>query len=129
MPIFLSYLKLTIKFRTQKLTIYYMFKILLIKNKALVAFEFKTPNNQLLFTSNYYASKEQALAVIEAIKDNTHYKYERKTNVDGKFYFVINANNREIIGKSQVYSSEAGMENGINTMKKNIPSAAIKSIN
>lgn len=46
--------------------------------------------------------------------------FERKTNHEGKFLFNLKNTNAEIIGQSQLYSSEAGMENGIKNLKTRI---------
>ena len=46
--------------------------------------------------------------------------FERKTNHEGKFLFNLKNTNGELIGQSQLYSSEAGMENGIKNLKNRI---------
>lgn len=46
-------------------------------------------------------------------------RFERKTAKDGSPYFVLKAANGEIIGKSEMYSSVAAMENGIASVVKN----------
>jgi len=46
-------------------------------------------------------------------------KVERKTNIDGKFLFSIKKN-QGIIGHSGLFSSEAGMENGIKNLKNHL---------
>lgn len=38
---------------------------------------------------------------------------ERKTNTEGKFLIELKKTNGETIGSSGLYSSEAGMENGL----------------
>jgi uncharacterized protein YegP (UPF0339 family) len=49
----------------------------------------------------------------------------RKTAKDGSPYFVIKARNGETIGKSEMYSSSSGMENGIKSVRTNAPSAKL----
>lgn len=46
--------------------------------------------------------------------------FERKTDYSGKFLFNLKNLNGQIIGSSQMYDSEAGMENGINNVKNSI---------
>ncbi len=46
--------------------------------------------------------------------------FERKTDYNGKFLFNLKNLNGQVIGRSQLYDSEAGMENGINNVKSSI---------
>ncbi|MEB8329256.1 YegP family protein [Flavobacteriaceae bacterium KMM 6897] len=43
--------------------------------------------------------------------------FERKTDHSGKFLFQLKNKDGQLIGSSQLYSSEAGMENGIKNLK------------
>ncbi|MEJ1222061.1 YegP family protein [Sediminicola sp. 1XM1-17] len=43
--------------------------------------------------------------------------FERKTDHSGKFLFLLKNKEGQLIGSSQLYSSEAGMENGIKNLK------------
>ncbi len=47
-------------------------------------------------------------------------KFERKTNHSGAFMFSLKDENGKIVGYSQCYNSEAGMENGIKNLKNKI---------
>lgn len=46
--------------------------------------------------------------------------FERTTDYNGKFLFVLRDGNGKVIGNSMPYSSEAGMENGIENLKTGI---------
>ncbi len=46
--------------------------------------------------------------------------FERKTNHNGKFQFTLKDSSGSIIGSSNTYTSEAGMENGITNVRKRI---------
>ncbi|NNJ89058.1 MAG: YegP family protein [Eudoraea sp.] len=48
------------------------------------------------------------------------YVFERKTNHNGKFQFTLKDTSGSIIGSSNTYTSEAGMENGITNVRKRI---------
>lgn len=52
--------------------------------------------------------------------------FQRKTASNGSPYFVLVASNGQTIGKSEMYSSAAAMENGIQSVKTNAPGAAVK---
>ena len=45
------------------------------------------------------------------------------TNAKNKPYFNLKAGNGQVIGTSELYESEAGRENGIESVKKNAPEA------
>lgn len=44
-------------------------------------------------------------------------RFERKTNFDGKFLFNLKNDQGKIVGSSGLYTSEAGLENGIKNLK------------
>ena len=88
-------------------------------------FNLKAPNEQVIFTSQSYESKEGAIAGIASVKQNAAIEahYEEKTGHDGLPYFVLHAGNRQVIGRSQMYSSREAMRNGIASVKHNAPGA------
>ncbi len=91
-------------------------------------FTLKAKNGQVILSSESYTSKTAAMNGISSVQQNApeDTKYERKTAKDGKFFFNLKAVNGQVIGSSQMYSSESGMENGINAVKKNAPQASTK---
>ncbi len=101
-----------------------------LKNKEGSTYHFtlKAKNGQVILSSEVYTSKSAAENGIASIKTNATEKgrYERKTAKNGKFFFNLKASNGQVIGSSQMYSSESGMENGINSVKENAPSADIQ---
>ncbi len=90
-------------------------------------FTLKAKNGQVILSSEAYSSKSAAENGIASVKKNAQdeTKFERKTAKSGKFYFNLKAGNGQIIGTSQMYASEAGMENGIDSVKNNAPGAGI----
>jgi len=54
--------------------------------------------------------------------------FERNTAKDGSPFFNLKASNGQVIGNSEMYSSESAMENGIASVKKNAPSASVEEI-
>lgn len=91
-------------------------------------FNLKAANNEVILTSQSYASKESAKVGIASVQSNAAAddRYERKTAKDDSPYFVLVATNGEVIGKSEMYSSVSAMEGGIASVKANAPSAATK---
>lgn len=84
-------------------------------------------NGQVILTSQSYASKQSALEGIASVKANATEddRFERRTAKDGSPYFVLLAGNKQEIGRSEMYSAPAAMENGIASVKTNAPAATI----
>ncbi|AZQ57767.1 DUF1508 domain-containing protein [Maribacter sp. MJ134] len=90
-------------------------------------FNLKAGNGQVILTSQSYASKDGCKNGIESVRTNSQddARFERKTAKDGSPFFTLNSTNGQIIGKSEMYSSKDGMENGIASVKKNAPDAEV----
>jgi hypothetical protein len=86
-----------------------------------VYFNLKATNGQTILTSQMYSSESACFNGIESVRTNCSddSKFERKQSVNNKPYFVLKAANGQVIGNSEMYESEAGMENGIASVKKN----------
>ena len=65
-------------------------------------------------------SMESSLKILKENEVNPSKFFERKTNTDGKFLIELKNQNGETIGSSGFYTSEAGMENGILNISKNL---------
>ena len=93
-------------------------------------FVLKARNGQVILSSEVYNSKSSAENGIESVKKNAQEdsRFERKTAKNGKFYFNLKAKNGQIIGSSQMYAGEAGMENGIKSVAENSKNADIKEV-
>ncbi len=90
-------------------------------------FNLKAPNNEIILTSERYKTKASAKKGIASVKKNAanDERYDRRKSKSGQPYFVLQAANREIIGVSEMYSSEKACETGIASVKKNAPNAEI----
>ena len=84
-------------------------------------------NGQIILQSEMYESKASALNGIASIQKNASMdeRYDRLVSKSGKPYFVIKAGNHQVIGQSQQYESEAGRDNGIESVQKNAPEASV----
>ncbi len=104
-----------------------MFELFQSENNQKYYFNLKAKNGQIILSSQGYADASGAKNGIESVKKNCgdDSKYERKTASNGKFHFNLKAANGQIIGSSQMYASEAGMENGIESVKNNAPNAEV----
>ncbi|UQB70309.1 YegP family protein [Epilithonimonas zeae] len=88
-------------------------------------FNLKAGNGEIILTSEGYNTKAGCKNGIESVKINSQIdsRFERRTSTNYKDYFVLKDGNGEIIGKSQLYSTKQGMENGIASVKQNAPVA------
>jgi|GEM_PF-1193656 len=79
----------------------------------------KAPNHEVILKSENYASKHGALNGIESTQKNCPLdkNYDRLEANDGSPYFNLNAVNGEIIGTSEMYSSEQMRNHGIEAVK------------
>lgn len=84
-------------------------------------------NGQIIMQSEMYETKASALNGIASIQKNAadDARYERLVSKSEKPYFVLKAANHQVIGQSQQYESEAGRDNGIESVKKNAPDAEV----
>ena len=87
-------------------------------------------NGKVILTSEQYKAKARAQTGIDAVKTNAPLdgRYERKKSSGGKAYFVLKAANGQVVGQSQMYSSAAAMEKGIDSVKTNAPRAAVQDL-
>ncbi len=90
-------------------------------------FNLKATNGQVILTSQGYKSKATCLNGVESVKKNSQdeKRFEVKQASNGKPYFNLMATNGQVIGSSQMYASEATMQNGIASVMKNAPEAEI----
>ncbi len=90
-------------------------------------FNLKAANHEIILTSERYTRKDSALNGIESVQSNSSNdeQYERKVSTAGHPFFVLKAINGEIIGRSEMYSSDAARDNGIESVKTFGPVAAV----
>jgi uncharacterized protein len=86
-------------------------------------FNLKAGNGQVILSSELYESKPAALNGIESVKKNSSEagRYDRRASAKGEPYFILKAGNGQEIGRSEMYSGDAAMENGIASVTKNGP--------
>lgn len=89
-------------------------------------FNLKAGNGQIILSSEMYETKAAAQNGIASVQKNAaeEGRYERRKAANGDPFFVLKAGNGEQIGRSETYSSDSAMENGIDSVKTNAPGAA-----
>jgi len=90
-------------------------------------FRLKAGNGQIILASESYVRKAGVEGGIQSVKVNspTDSRYERKQASNGQYMFNLKAANHEIIGTSELYTSSASRENGIESCKENGPDSPI----
>lgn len=88
-------------------------------------FNLKAGNGEVILTSEGYAAKDSCKKGIASVQKNAPLdeRYERKVAKNGKPFFNLKATNGQVIGTSEMYSSESAREKGIESVKKNGPVA------
>jgi uncharacterized protein YegP (UPF0339 family) len=91
-------------------------------------FVLKAGNGEVVLTSEMYKSKESANGGIASVQLNASHEgsFERSTATDGKFRFNLKSPNHQVIGTSQLYTTEGARDAGITSVKHNGKSRTIK---
>ncbi|HTF81984.1 MAG TPA: YegP family protein [Cytophagales bacterium] len=93
-------------------------------------FRLKAGNGQVILTSEGYKQKASVLNGVESVKKNAtdDSKFEKKKSTSGKFHFSLKATNGQVVGNSEMYSSEDSRDNGIESVQKNAPTAEVVEV-
>lgn len=93
-------------------------------------FRLKASNGQIILSGEGYKAKNGCQNGIASVKTNAKddSNYERLESKSGQPYFNLKAANGQVIGTSETYSSTSAMENGIQSVKTNAPSAPIADL-
>lgn len=106
-------------------------------------FNLKAGNGEIIATSETYNSKDacenginsvKTNALVAALEDQTvegfatekNPKFEMYTDKKGEFRFRLKAKNGQIIATGEGYKAKAGCKNGIESIRKNAPDAAVE---
>ncbi len=89
-------------------------------------FSLLASNGQVILSSEMYEAKASAVNGIESVKKNggDAARYEKLTAKNGAPYFNLKATNGQVIGSSEMYSSEAARDAGIASCIAHAPGAA-----
>lgn len=84
-------------------------------------FRLKAANGEIILQSEMYEARSGVRNGIESVQLNAADGkcIVRDRSVDHQYYFCVKAANGEIIGTSEMYETEQGMEKGIASVLKN----------
>lgn len=93
-------------------------------------FNLLASNGEIILASELFRTKESALATIETVKKYSQRKeaFEIIATTNGKYYFRLKAPNGQIIGLSQLYSSETGAQSGVAAVRNHAESSLPQEI-
>tara|TARA_R110001592_G_scaffold316102_3_gene592319 strand:- start:4883 stop:5212 length:330 start_codon:yes stop_codon:yes gene_type:complete len=93
-------------------------------------FNLKAANGEIILSSEAYTTKQNCHNGIQSVKSNApdDNNYQRLTAKDKSPYFNLIAQNGQVIGTSEMYSSNAARDNGIESVKNNAPDATIEDL-
>ena len=107
-----------------------------------IKFDLKAGNGEVIATSEVYTAEKTCLNGIESVRKNaveakledqtvenfetvTNPKFEVYVDKAGEFRFRLKARNGEIIATGEGYKAKASCLNGIESIRKNAPDAAV----
>lgn len=93
-------------------------------------YRLRAKNGEIILNGEGYKTKQGCLNGISSVKSNAPYdsRFDRRQSVNGQYYFNLKASNGEIIGRSEMYVTRSGMENGISAVKRDAPAAPIEDL-
>ena len=119
-----------------------MGKFVIKEAKGGLRFNLKAGNGEIIATSQVYSSEDTCLNGIESVRKNaveakleaqtvadfaqvTNPKFEVYKDKGGEFRFRLKARNGEIILSGEGYKAKASCLNGIDSIRRNAPDAAV----
>ena len=120
-----------------------MGKFIVKETKTGIKFDLKATNGEVILTSEVYSSRRSCLKGVESVRRNSTVaavedqtvegftpakcpKFEIYTDKACETRFRLKATNGQIVGVSEGYKSMKSCVNGIESVKKNAPDAAVE---
>jgi hypothetical protein len=92
------------------------------------AFNLIAANGEVVLTSERYTSRSAAENGVAAVRDNApiEQRYDRRRASDGQHYFVLRGGNHEVIGTSEMYTTTAARDDGIDAVRRSASAARLE---
>jgi uncharacterized protein YegP (UPF0339 family) len=93
-------------------------------------FKLKAGNGEVILASQGYAAAKDCANGIESVRRNAANvdRFEVLKAADDSSYFVLKATNGQVIGKSQMYKTESGCTNGIDSVQRHAADATVVEV-
>ena len=122
-----------------------MGKFVVKATKTGFVFNLKAGNGETIATSEVYTTEAACMKGIESVGKNaadakledqtaaevvavTNPKFEVYTDKAGEFRFRLKARNGEVIAASEGYKAKASCLNGVDSVRRNAPDAAVEKL-
>ena len=122
-----------------------MGKFVVKTTKTGFVFNLKAGNGEVIATSEVYTTEAACMKGVESVRKNaaeakfedqtvaevaavTNPKFEMYTDKSGEFRFRLKARNGEVIAVSEGYKAKASCLNGIDSVRRNAPDAAVEKL-
>ena len=122
-----------------------MGKFVVKATKTGFVFNLKAGNGETIATSEVYTTEAACMKGIESVRKNaadakledqtaaevvavTNPKFEVYTDKTGEFRFRLKARNGEVIAASEGYKAKASCLNGVDSVRRNAPDAAVEKL-
>lgn len=91
-------------------------------------FNLKAGNHEIILQSEGYTTKSGAENGIASVQKNgsEEARYERKQSDKGNFWFLLKVSNGQTIGKSEMYTTAAARDKGVESVKRNSSTTVVK---
>lgn len=93
-------------------------------------FNLKAPNGRVILTSGRHRQTPDLLDAVAEVRTCSRggARIDRRRSRAGEPYFVVLSGDGTLLGRSEMYSSQRSMENGIRSVKANAPKASIRDL-
>jgi uncharacterized protein YegP (UPF0339 family) len=90
-------------------------------------FDLLAGNDQVILKSWGFNNETDREKIIDSMRMSYQGScwFERKRSQSGEYYFVLRSDTGSIIGFSPMYASEAGRDNGIESVRNNVIDASV----
>lgn len=90
-------------------------------------FRLKAANHEIILASEGYTTKANCQNGIQSVKAHAPYDsyYSKLIARSGQYYFTLSASNGQVIGVSEMYTTDAARNNGISAVKRDAPDAPV----
>ena len=122
-----------------------MGKFVVKATKTGFVFNLKAGNGETIATSEVYTTETACMKGIESVRKNaadakledqtaaevvavTNPKFEVYTDKGGEFRFRLKARNGEVIAASEGYKAKVSCLNGVDSVRRNAPDAAVEKL-
>ena len=91
-------------------------------------FVLKAGNGEVILQSQMYGAVDDAKNGVESVRSNAAdaSRFQKAMSKKNEPYFTLNATNGQVVGMSEMYSSESARDNGIESVRKNAPDAKVE---